>query len=903
MTRMDATRWNELSPLLDEALELSDADRAVWLETLRTTRPEVAVELEELLNELQSLDQAGFLQGDPSRMLGQPSLVGQTVGSYILESQIGHGGMGSVWLAHRTDGRLEGKVAVKLLNFALLGNSGGEERFRREGRLLSKLLHPNIARVLDAGLASTGQPYLVLEHVEGRPIDVYCDESRLDITQRLKLFLDVLAAVGHSHANLVIHRDLKPSNIFVTRAGAVKLLDFGIAKLIQEEEDEAFKVTNLTVAGSHALTPGYASPEQVLGETITTATDVYSLGVLLYVLLTGQHPTGAQDSSALQHVHRLIEVEPSRVSDAAMGARTRTPFTVEENAARRGSTPLKLRRVLQGDLDNIVSKALKKSALERYSSVAELSEDLQRFLRNEPVLARADNSWYRIRKFVIRNRFPVTLAATAVLAVLAAAGLALMEAHNANAARDKALALSSRNEAVAEFLNLLITEAAGSDKPIHLSEVLDRSEAMANGEYRKHPEQRAAVLDMLAGYYHSNGDDLRAESLIRDGLDSLSVTHDLDLRRKLTCDHAVLLEYVGKGADVAGILNGVLAESGIAPETASECLEYLSHVAMRSGDSVNALKFAKLGLSRLYENSAPTPTTEAAYLAMIADAEAADGRNDEAEKYYQRALDLLAEAGRERSPVAMTVLGSWAIMSESAGNPRRALELTERAMQIRALNDPGSAPAPFTVATKARALYVLGRVSEGRDTYAECISDTAPRIRIYCLSGLALTSNDLGQREAAESYIRQAFEAEATIVPTDTVMIARLRAIRGQVSLSEGRLADARHDLDGVLANTNNEAILMPALLTRSELNLAEGRYPAAAEDARRLLVLCQKSQGGIRYSNRTGLAWLALGRALLKQGQAAAAHRALQTAFEHLSNTVDPDHPLLKLARELAGT
>src|SRR5882757_9815304 len=280
MMKIDSTRWGGLSPLLDQVLELAGEERAAWLEALRATRPEVVAELQTLLAELQALDDEGFLEGDPSRMLGQPSLVGQVFGAYTLESQIGHGGMGSVWLARRSDGRFEGKVAVKLLNIALLGQSP-EERFRREGRLLGRLMHPNIARILDAGVASSGQPYLVLEHVEGRAIDVYCDEHRLGVNERIRLFLDVLSAAGHAHANLVIHRDIKPSNIHVTHDGVVKLLDFGIAKLIQDE-DQPEKMTRVTEDGSRALTPGYASPEQALGDSITVATDVYSLGVLLY---------------------------------------------------------------------------------------------------------------------------------------------------------------------------------------------------------------------------------------------------------------------------------------------------------------------------------------------------------------------------------------------------------------------------------------------------------------------------------------------------------------------------------------------------------------------------------------------------------------------------------------------
>lgn len=901
MTRIDSTRWGELSPLLDQLLELAEEERAAWLEALRATRPDVVTELKALLADLQSLDDEGFLEGDPSRMLGQSSLAGQSFGAYTLESQIGHGGMGSVWLARRSDGRFEGKVAVKMLNIALVGQSG-EERFRREGRLLGRLVHPNIARILDAGVMPTGQPYLVLEHVEGRAIDVYCDERRLSVEARLRLFLGVLSAVGHAHANLIIHRDIKPSNIHVTHDGTVKLLDFGIAKLIQDDE-QGDKVTNLTQDGSRALTPGYASPEQAMGDSLTIATDIYSLGVLLYVLLTGQHPTGAKDTSVLQHIRRLLETEPSRLSDVAAGTRTRDPLTLEENAARRATTVQKLRRVLQGDLDNIVGRALKKNPLERYSSVREFADDLQRYLRNEPVLARADNSWYRIRKFVARNRLPVAIAACALSAVLATAGVALYEAHVAKAQRDRALALSSRNEAVADFLNTLITEAAASDKPVKLGDMLDRSEALANAEYRASPEHRAAVLDMLAGYYHSNGDDVRALSLMHEGMDSLGASKDVDLRRKLTCDHAVLMEYAGKGADVPAMLNAVLAEPGIAPETAAECLEYQAYVSQRRGDPAAGLKYAQLGLQKLYEHATPTPTTEAAYLSVIADAECANGRNDEAEKYFQRALDQLSVAGRGRSPIAMTVLNSWSVMSEAAGNPRRALELSDRSLNIIHQNDPEATPAPYVIGTKARALYVLGRIRESRTVYGECVADKAPQVRVYCLSGLALASNDLGEMGEAERYIRAAFDAESSIVPADDGVIAKLRAIRGRIALSQGNLAAARIDLDAAIEGVSNMFTLIPALLSRAELNLAEGRNAAAEADARRLLALTQQAQGGIRYSNRTGLAWLALGRALAGEGREVDAHQAFQAAVDHLSNTVDADHSQLQLARKLMGT
>ena len=252
-------------------------------------------------------------------------------------SRIGDGGMGTVWLGRRSDGRYEGQVAIKLLNAALVGRDG-EERFRREGVILGRLSHPHIARLIDAGVSNTGQPYLVLELVKGDHIDAYCDERRLSIPRRVRLFLDVLSAVSHAHTNLIVHRDLKPSNVLIDDAGAVKLLDFSIAKLMHDED-----VSRLTQEGGAVLTPRYAAPEQVTGGPITTATDVYSLGVLLYELLSGQHPYGGAITSSVDFTRAIVEREPLPLSTAFHHASQESRSLV---AAQRGSTPERLERAL-----------------------------------------------------------------------------------------------------------------------------------------------------------------------------------------------------------------------------------------------------------------------------------------------------------------------------------------------------------------------------------------------------------------------------------------------------------------------------------------------------------------------------------------------------------------------------
>jgi serine/threonine protein kinase/Tol biopolymer transport system component len=400
MVPLSPDEWQALSPQLDKALGMTDKERLMWLSSLHDENPSLADRLEFLLNEHRLLAQKSFLEDSSFELPSQSGLAGQSLGAYTLISQIGQGGMGSVWLAERNDGRFERKVAVKFLNLALMGRSG-EERFKREGIILGRLAHPHIAELIDAGVSRAGQPYLVLEHIHGDHIDQYCDQHKLDVRARIQLFIDVLEAVVHAHANLIVHRDLKPSNVLVRNDGNAKLLDFGIAKLLEDENQD--EVAQLTVAGARAMTPEYAAPEQLTGEPVTTATDVYALGVLLYVLLTGSHPAGAGSHTPAELVKAILDTEPVRPSDMVI-QREASADLRSYNAALRAATPDKLRRILSGDLDTIIAKALKRNPQERYMSVRALADDLYRYLRNEPISARPDTFSYRAVKFARRHR-------------------------------------------------------------------------------------------------------------------------------------------------------------------------------------------------------------------------------------------------------------------------------------------------------------------------------------------------------------------------------------------------------------------------------------------------------------------------------------------------------------------
>jgi serine/threonine-protein kinase len=523
MPTLSPDEWLAISPYLDQALAMSEDERTAWLRSLGEQNPTLFAQLTDLLEEHQVLSEEGFLEKGGFGLPGSAGLAGQRLGPYTLISQIGQGGMGSVWLAERNDGRFERRVAVKFIHIALMGK-GGEGRFKREGNILGRLSHPHIAELIDAGVSAAGQPYLVLEYIEGDSIDCYCDRQNLDVEARIRLFLEVLGAVAHAHANLIVHRDLKPSNVLVSKDGQAKLLDFGIAKLLEGEAEDGM-ATLLTVEGGRAMTPEYAAPEQVTGGPVTTATDVYALGVLLYVLLTGQHPAGTGRRSPADLVKAIVDTEPTRPSDIVTTARD-TGEEITTNAARRTTTPEKLGRLLRGDLDTILAKALKKVPGERYASVTALADDLQRYLRHEPITARPDTLTYRAGKFVRRNRIAVALASLAFLAAITGVTGTLVQARRARAQRDLAIRERDRGSRVTQFMIRMFKvsdpgEARGNS--VTAREILDKAAAEVDTELAKDPETQAQMMDVMGDVYFSLGLYPKSESML---------TRSLSIRRQ-----------------------------------------------------------------------------------------------------------------------------------------------------------------------------------------------------------------------------------------------------------------------------------------------------------------------------------------------------------------------------------
>ena len=407
---MNPDRWTRVQELFDAAVERPRGDRRGWLEQACGDDPGLCEEVLSLLTE-EATDRLGPILAGAAEvaLAGRDGLepgsdrIGETIGRWRLEREIGRGGMGVVYQASRDDGEFSHRVAIKIVRDRL-SDPESLRRFRTEREILARLNHPNIARLLDGGTTRDGAPYVVMEQVEGVPLDRYCRDRALEVDDRLRLFATLCDAVHEAHRNLIVHRDLKPSNVLVTGDGTPKLLDFGIARLLASSDGQG---EELTRTGSRVLTPRYASPEQVRGEPVQTASDVYSLGVMLYELLTGRSPYDADDDGPGSLERAICESDPEPPSTAA----------VKGGVPAGRSRPI-ARRTLAGDLDNIVLMALRKEPVRRYASAAELAEDVRRYLDGMPVIARPSTWSYRTTRFVGRHRVAVTAAVLVLVTLL-----------------------------------------------------------------------------------------------------------------------------------------------------------------------------------------------------------------------------------------------------------------------------------------------------------------------------------------------------------------------------------------------------------------------------------------------------------------------------------------------------
>ena len=795
---MDTERWLRLSPLLDALLELPDDQRSEHLAALRREDAALADELAKLLA-LEEGD-AEFL-AEPVVEMPNGARPGARIGPYRLDRLIGEGGMGQVWLATRADGLYERKVALKLLRPGL-ADPRLRQRFDREREILARFAHPYIARLLDAGIDKDGQPYLALEYVDGEPLTSYCQSRQLDIAARLDLFRQVCEAVSHAHANLIVHRDLKPSNILVTPAGHVRLLDFGIAKLLDVEP----LPVEATRTGVRTFTLHYAAPEQIRGEPVTTMTDVYSLGVVLYELLTGSKPYRLTRQTDAEWEEAILVGEPLRPSQAAARA---------SGESARPYSPARLARELAGDLDNISLKALAKRPEQRYVSAEALSQDLLSYLRGRPVSARGESLGYRTRKYLHRHRWALGAAAL-VLAVMTTA-LAVVGWQAQQALRE-----ANRAQAMQNFVAGLF-ESAGStpmDAPMDLRALLDLGIVRGERSLARQPQARAELYGVVARLRLGLGDYREANTLLDRQAKLLHALPDAPISLHLEAAtlrgnaRRHLSDTQGCVRQMQPLLAAAEREQEQLPAQVASFYSQLARCRRELGERnlANQLFSRSLKLRRDNEDDVGVAESLLDLSALHAD----DGNPRQAIRILRDALAQLRHKVGDRHPLAIDMLRSLCSL-ERNNDDLVAAERDCRGSLALALELHGrDHRATVDARRQLAALYVdLGRFGEAESEFLDAYAWMRTRLdRNH--PDLARTYNSLGVVAWERGDLKRAIEYQ-------TLAVEAWRS-----SGNPGLIASGAYNLAMILHSAGRDGEALP--LIRESRKLRSERFGASHE-------------------------------------------------------------------------
>lgn len=727
---MNAARWQRIKEAFNAARERTGEARRSVLRDRCGHDPE-------LLAEVRSLLRAGEEEGpvDPllermgamlNRRAMQDRNEGHQIGPYELVEELGQGGMGRVFLARRADGQFDQRVALKLLGVSF-PSPEATARFLAERQILARLNHPHIAQLLDGGVTEAGQPYFVMEVVDGQPLDEYADDNCLSIKERLELFLDVCDAVQYAHQKLVVHRDIKPSNILVTDDGTVKLLDFGIAKVLDPEAMD-IRAAPRTRTGWRPMTPHYASPEQVRGTALTTASDVYQLGVVLYRLLAGRRPYRVDGQTPAEVESVVCEQEPVRPSASlceTAASSERAP-SVELARQRQHTSLAQLRKTLRGDLDTIVMKTLRKEPARRYDSAEQLAADLRRTLEGRPVSAHPDGWTYRARKFVHRHRGAVVAGATLLLLLVGYGITITWYSHRTQAALERARQEAEKSEQVTDFLVGMFERAnpyqgAGPAAPLSdtltTRELLDQGALRARRDLTGEPEVQATMMQTLGRLYRQYGHHDKAEALVEEALavqrTHLPPTHPD--RAKSLHERARLLRYEGKMDRAARLYHESLSIQRMHlgdehPDIADNIRE-LAIIAAREGRYARADSLFRKALAMrksLHGADHPDVASELHVLGLL---HVLKGELADAERLLRRSLDIRRRHVDDTHPLLAETMDRLGQVLLRQGRVEKAEPLIREAHVIR--NDLFKAIHP----SRAVSLNNLGRLFQKKGRY------------------------------------------------------------------------------------------------------------------------------------------------------------------------------------------
>jgi tetratricopeptide (TPR) repeat protein len=902
---LDEGRWRVLEGMLEHAMDLGPEDCRTFLDAACGPDRTLRDDLEALL----AADRAAgsFLERPAAELapelLDEPGpapepLNGRRVGAWRLLREIGRGGMGTVYLAERSDGAFTQQAALKMMRRGL-DTDDIVARFRGERQILARLEHPNIARLLDGGATDDGTLYFVMEHVEGERLTDQVVRLQLGLDDALTRFLQVCEAVQHAHRSLVVHRDLKPANILVTPEGRVKLLDFGVARLIAPDASDA----GVTLAAERRLTPDYAAPEQIRGEPTTTATDVYGLGAVLYELLSGERPHRRTSSSLAALERAVMEEDPALPSDVLRrdpGAGT---------AASRAGWAARVR----GDLDRIVLKALHQDPAGRYATVDALRADVERFLAGEPVRATAPTLRYRAAKFLGRHRAGVAVAAVLVASVLAGLGVALWQGRIAARERDRAVIEARKASVVRDFLAGLFRAGspylAGSiDTTLSALDLVSRGAARARAELAGAPEAQAELMDLLGGIQRDAGRFESADSLVREA-------SRIRLAR-YGPDH---MEYA-RSLNSLGLLHWARGENAAAESLLQRSLDLRrAHEGPRSGAVLEGLT----SLAVAQADNEPA-RAESSYREAIALAEAlypaddpevaiqlnnygallqSTGRSREARVPLARALEIRAQA---LGPLHINTAITAELLAQSVmalGEAARADSLYARALVARRRwLEPGHPDLARTI----DAMAILAR-DQGHFTRAESLHLEAlairraafaadhPQVQIS-LNNLAVAYYFMLRLEPAARAFEEVHAIWSRTIGPDHANTLTARNNLGAVRREQGRYEEAQRILDEVYAR--RLALTGPDSPATgfSHHNLAQlaflrGRREEAERHVRRALAIREHHLGAAAQASIASREFLAT--VLRESGRPSEAMKEYRTALAACRSTFDQPHPV----------
>ena len=882
----DIADLQQMNTLLEAGLALPEAERDAWLKALPAEHAALVPLLRTLLQRA-SVETDDFMRR-PIGVLPEdldeappPDRAGDRIGPYRLLEQLGAGGMATVWLAERADGALQRQVALKLphVGWAL----GLAQRMARERDILAALEHPHIARLYDAGTTAAGRPWLAMERIDGVPIDVHCREQRLDVDARLRLFLQVADAVSHAHARLIVHRDLKPNNILVTPQGDVKLLDFGVAKLLV---DESLPANDLTQQIGRAVTPDYASPEQVSARPVTVATDVYSLGVVLYELLCGERPYRVERPHAAALERAILAVDVPLASTRTGGDR-------------------KLARRLRGDLDTVLDKALRKQPGERYASVEAMAGDLRRYRDGLPIVARPISSGERALKFIKRHRGAALSGALVMVAVTAGligtmtqARRAEAQAQQAQQQRDRALKELGHAEAADELLRYVLSES--SDRPFTAPELLRRAELLVDARYAENPALRAPLQMTLADLYREVGDNKQAESVLARAQTAVDAAQEPSLRAQLHCMQAGVYGHLGRLDDAKALLDRTWSQlrAAAVPDHQAELVCYIEGASVHRNlaDAEATLADAQAAL-RLIGEPRPGQMIQAIVLeATMGEAYGLMGDIARAIAAHEHAIERLRAIGRGHTGIVSTMEHNMAGYLSRAGQQLKATEALARHLEFE--GPPGQPRDPSSWTNYGRMLVRVGRYDEATPMLQRALHafEANGNQRGLAFTRLGLATMDCSREPLArcEAELADVTKRLHEVLPPKHSAFASLQMLGGQAALLAQQPAKAQQQLSAAIASFDEAADRSPsriqaqALLARAEQQLGHG------DTARRLaseaVSAARAAMQGQAQTEWLGTALLAQGVVLAAQGQSGQARAVLTEALHQLQGSMGPD-------------